>query len=302
MTTTAVVICTHLESRLEQLKAAVASVESQTRPPDEIIVAVDGTPDLEHVVRQALPHIRVIGMGYNQGLSHARNSAVAAVEARVILFLDDDAVAEPEWVERLSDAVAAPVLGASGRSEPLWVGARPAWLPDEFLWIIGCSYKGQPNIRQEVRNVYGGCCALRRELFTELGGYDEGLGKGSGPEGGGEEAELCLRARERWPDARFVHEPGASIRHRVPADRLTWSYGIKRAFGEGVVKARLAKGSSRALSPERSFASALPAAVGFELVQGLRGRRGSFSRVLGLVGLSAAVLAGLAAGSLRSGR
>jgi len=299
--TTGVVICTHLDERLEQLAQAVESVENQTRKPDEVIVVVDGTADLLAKVEARLPGRRVLGMGHNQGLSHARNQAVAALSAELIFFLDDDAVAGPDWIEQLVDAVGPDVLGASGRSDPIWIGPRPAWLPDEFLWIVGCSYKGQPVTRHPVRNVYGGCCALRRILFTELGGYDESLGKGTQAAGGGEEAQLCLRAHTQWPEAQFVHDPTAFIQHRVPGDRLTWTYALRRSYGEGVVKARMAKRQHGALAPERSFATALPRALGNALAAGARGDAAALRRAGGLVALSTAVLSGMVVGSLNSG-
>jgi glycosyltransferase involved in cell wall biosynthesis len=296
----AVVICTHLHERLDQMAEAVASITGQTRRVEELVVVVDGGPALHDAVRTRVPGVRVLGMPGRSGLAAARNAGVAAVTSDVVMFLDDDAVAAGDWVEQLFEVLCEPdVLGASGRSLPLWGAAQPSWLPDQFLWTIGCSYAGQPEKRQQVRNVYGGCSALRRELFTELSGYDSRLGYSATSAGGGEEAELCLRASRRWPTGTFVYEPAAAILHRVPGERLTRRYVLRRALAEGKAKATVSDLSDGGLSPEKQFAAELPRELVRQLRSGVRGDVASLSRATGLASVSVAVVVGLVLGQLR---
>ena len=296
----AVIVCTHLHERLGQLRAALHSLECQTRQPDEVVVVVDGDESLAGAVRQVADGARVVATGDRAGLAAARNAGAAASSADIVLFLDDDALADPDWIECLTDAIDEPdVLGAFGQSTPLWAATRPAWLSDEFLWTLGCSYAGQPMQRARVRNVYGGCCGLRRELFTELDGYDARLGRGPASAGGGEEAALCLRARRRWPRASFAFEPRAQIRHRVPADRLTLAYVLRRAYDEGRMKAAVALAEPDALRPERRFAWRLPRVFARHVLAGIAGDLHGLARACGLVGMATAVVAGLVVGHVR---
>jgi hypothetical protein len=168
------------------------------------------------------------------------------------------------------------------------------WLPEEFLWTVGCSYRGQPTERAQVRNVYGGCCGLKRQVFVELGGYDARLGRGPNTIGGGEEAELCLRAQSRWPDGVFFHEPAARIEHNVTVERLRLRYLVRRAYDEGAMKATLARMQRGALQPERSFALQMPGAFLRHLVAGFRGDWDGFKRAGMIVLLTSAVIAGMA--------
>ena len=300
--TVAVVICTHSEDRLDHLAEAVASVKAQSVEVLEVAVVVDGPAHLFELVARRLPDVMLVPLGERRGLAAARNAGVAAVTADLVAFLDDDAVASPAWLEHLIDAVAAPeVLGASSASVPVWQAAKPRWLPEEFYWTVGCSFRGQPRTRTRVRNVYGGCCLLRRELFDELGGYDVNLGRSGTSAGGGEEAELCVRASRKWPEAVFFHTPAAQIRHRVPPDRLTYRYLLRRAFDEGRMKARVSQLAPVSLGPERRFAMALPRAVVQESRRALHRDRDAAARVGGLVALSGAVVAGLGIEMLRRG-
>jgi hypothetical protein len=186
------------------------------------------------------------------------------------------------------------ILGVSGRSDPIFDAPRPAWLPDEFLWTVGCSYRGMPTATAEVRNFFGGCAVVRRDVFLDLGGFGGGGGHRGERVGGSEEAEFCLRATQRTGGS-FMFRPGAVIRHHVPPARLTMSYYARRCYGEGLVKSAMAARLDRtSLNPERAFAWAMPRAVLRTLLT-----RGERARALGIVLGVVSVLMGLGVGRFR---
>lgn len=293
--TVGVMVATHRSDRLALVRTAVASVQAQTREPDELLVMVDADEALAEQVRAAVPGVRVAAMGVNSGVSAARTRGAELMTSDLVVFLDDDAVADERWLERLLAPMADPaVLGASGRSLAVFGARRPAWLPEEFLWTVGCSYRGMPTEPARVRNFYGGCAVVRREPFLAVGGFDPATGYHGDVIGGGEEADFCVRAAAAT-GGEFAFEPGAVIRHAVPASRLTWRYFLRRTYGEGVMKARLAaRLPAGALGPERSFAVRLPLAAARAVVTGHP------ARALGIVVGCLAVLAGLVVGSARS--
>lgn len=234
------VVCTHRFERWPWLLECLASLEQQTLQPLEIIVVVDGKPEIRELLRQRSGLTITLSTPRPSGLSAARNLGLTRASGTYVAFLDDDAVADASWLETLravleDDTVAA----AGGSSVPNWEGKQPPWIPEELLWALGCSYRGMPTTRSEVRNVYGGSACFRRDIFTRFGGFDANLGRTAVGLAGCEETELCLRVQSRSRGLRFVHEPRAVIHHRVPADRQKISYLFSRCASEGRSKAIL---------------------------------------------------------------
>src|SRR5207247_7639898 len=120
--------------------------------------------------RKHLFGITVIENSEPKGSSGARNCGIALSQGTLIAFLDDDAVAEPDWLELLGRCCQDPqVLGAGGVVEPLWSSKCPTWFPVEFYWTVGCTYQKPPSKPTVVRNLYAGCMCLRREVFEAVG-------------------------------------------------------------------------------------------------------------------------------------
>jgi glycosyltransferase involved in cell wall biosynthesis len=295
-----VIICTYTEKRWENLVAAVESVQQQSMPPREIIVVVDNNAHLLERVRAQMPGIIAIENSQQRGSSGSRNSGIAIAQGALLAFLDDDAIAFPDWLERISQGCADPqVLGASGMVEPLWAARKPAWFPEEFYWVLGCSYRGLSgqggkHSQPAKGATFEGCACFRREVFEAVGGFRNDMGRvESFPPAGGEGAELCIRARLRWPEKVFLFEQEARILHLVPSFRASWRYFCSRCVAEGRSKAVLARyarqaGARNTLSTERAYVTqTLPRGV-------LRGIGDAFTRLDGSGLLRAgAIIAGL---------
>ncbi|HWH35048.1 MAG TPA: glycosyltransferase family 2 protein [Acidimicrobiales bacterium] len=263
--TVSVVICTYTERRWEELVAAVASASEQTRPPLEVIVVVDHNPALRNRAGAAFEQAQVVVNDQPQGLSGARNSGLAVARGDIVAFLDDDAVAEADWLEHLSAPYRDPrVLGVGGQVEPRWVEGRPPGFPAEFDWVVGCSYRGLRATTGPVRNLIGANMSFRRQVFAAVGTFRLGMGRVGTRPAGCEETELCLRASRHWPDGLFIHEPAARVAHRVPAERGRWRYFGARCWAEGLSKAAVCQlaGAGPGLASERAYVlQALPLGV-----------------------------------------
>ena len=253
--------------------AAVASVRAQTRPAARTILVVDHNPALLERARAAFPDVLVVPNESQTGLSGGRNTGISHAVGDVVAFLDDDARAEPDWLERLAAGYSDPsVLGVGGSAVPVWPGRRPGWLPAEFDWVVGCSYLGLPTAAAPVRNLIGANMSFRREVFDTVGGFTDGLGRVGSRPLGCEETELSIRLRQWRADSRLVYEPAAVVHHRVTEDRAAWRYFCSRCFAEGISKAIVSQrvGARDALETERRYVrSVLPHGI----VRGLDPRR-----------------------------
>ena len=287
-----VIICAYTEDRWDQICAAVDSVRTQSLRSTEIILIIDHNPTLFKRSLAAFSDVIVVENQQAQGLSGARNTGAARAQGDIIAFLDDDAAAHEDWLKFLADHYGNPqIVGVGGLTLPHWQTARPAWLPEEFYWVIGCNYTGMAPSGAPVRNLIGANMSFRREAFARVpGGFVTGIGRTStGRPLGCEETEFCIRLAQVVPGTMFLMDHRAVIWHFVSDNRCTVSYFLSRCFAEGISKAQVAAsvGSGHGLSAERAYTTrTLPRGV-------LRGIRDLFRGDVTGAGRAAAIIAGL---------
>ncbi len=261
-----VIICAYTEKRWHELCEAVASVQQQTVQPREIIVVIDHNPALLQQAQAHLISVIVVENEEAKGASGSRNSGVAIAQGTIVVFLDDDAIADPYWIEQLLLAYSDPtVAGIGGTIEPRWLVKRPRWFPDEFLWVVGCTYKGLPTQHIPVRNVIGANMSVRKYALVTVGGFRESFGNNKGTknannkwlqhQAGDEETELCIRVTRQLPGLHWFYMPSAIVLHSVPAQRTQLSYFLWRCYDEGLGKALLTALHDKqiGLSSERTY-------------------------------------------------
>jgi GT2 family glycosyltransferase len=251
-----VILCAYTEQRWDELGAAIRSLQSQTLLPTEIILIIDHNPALYQRACREITGIQIAENQSARGLSGARNTGIALSQGPILAFMDEDASAEPNWLALIAQAYRDPhVLGAGGAILPQWTGPRPAWFPEEFNWVVGCTYKGLPETAAPVRNLIGCNMSFRREIFEAAGGFKTGMGRVGTLPVGCEETELCIRASRHFPHQDFIYIPDARVWHRVPPSRTALRYFLDRCFSEGLSKAQVAHfvGAERGLASERAY-------------------------------------------------
>jgi glucosyl-dolichyl phosphate glucuronosyltransferase len=256
------VMAAYTLDRWDTMREAMESLRHQTLRPDEIVLVVDRNEELLARANEYWTDVRVVPSRY-RGNSGARTTGYEVTSSELIAFVDDDVVGDPRWIEKLVQAAQPDgVLGCAGyvglqwESEcGLWDGQQPRWYPDEFFWVLGGNYRGQPVIRSEIRNVIGGIMVFNRKVFAKVGGFSSALGRVNGSLISCEETEFCLRASAAFPDGHFLFVPEGKALHKVPRRRQTLRYFIRRCYAEGCSKAILAGLVSQrdALDTERGY-------------------------------------------------
>ena len=133
-----VVVCTY--DRYDVLPNAIHSLLRQRLDPGFLeIIVVDNSPDQENAARFAARFADAPGMRYllepTPGRSHARNVGVAHARAECVAFIDDDAVATPDWAGHIVRGFEAPPEARAPRSV---ITTRPLASTAPRLWVADC--------------------------------------------------------------------------------------------------------------------------------------------------------------------
>jgi glucosyl-dolichyl phosphate glucuronosyltransferase len=293
--TISVVICSYADWRWDDFRRACLSVEEQLAEGDELVVVIDHNDGLLERARAEFPRARVVANAGRKGLSGARNTGVEISRGDVVAFLDDDAVAAPGWVAGLRSAFEPDEVAVAGTLvRPNWEGgSKPHWFPDEFGWVVGCSYRGLPETKATVRNPIGASMAVRRTIFGKVGGFSDAIGRVGTKPVGCEETEFCIRVSAHDPSYKVVFDPFAAVDHYVPAVRQTMKYFVSRCYHEGRSKriVSLLQGTDASLSSERTYVRVtLPSAVVKGVAGSLRRPSGLLRAGVVVIGLTSTVL------------
>ncbi|RZB29529.1 MAG: glucosyl-dolichyl phosphate glucuronosyltransferase [Candidatus Argoarchaeum ethanivorans] len=237
-----VITCSHRIDRYPDLVEAIKSLAAQSYADLELIVVVDGDKALyEQIVKDGIPVDKVLLNEINIGLSRSRNRGVNVASGEVIVFFDDDAVADRNWIKelvRMYDEYDA--IAAGGKIVPLWIGGKMKFLPEECYWLIGATHRGFAEGITEVRNTFGSNISFRTEVLDALGGFRGEMGvRGSGALQG-EETEICVRMKARFGRG-VMYNPDAIVHHKIVSARTKVTFLMRRAFWQGYSKRMIAE-------------------------------------------------------------
>jgi glycosyltransferase involved in cell wall biosynthesis len=234
-----VVICTYPTDRYEVFSEAVESVLNQTYDDIEIVLVIDGNEEVHEMAVEDFgdeESVRIHCNDENRGISYSRTKGAELATGDIVAMIDDDAAAEPDWIETLvrtyeeTDAVAV-----GGQVLPDWQVEKPDFFPDEFYWLVGCDEKGFGEHMEEIRNTYGSNISFRRKVLLNVGGYDENTGR---------KGDKHIQAHESTVGARLQKEYGrgviynkkALVHHKLFEYRGDFWWLLSRSFWQGYSK------------------------------------------------------------------
>jgi GT2 family glycosyltransferase len=236
-----VVICTY--NRYTLVRAALASLRDQTLSPDyyEVIVVDNGSSDgtyhrIAYDIKQLsdgeLWSARCL-LEPRNGLAYARAAGLNAATGEFIVFIDDDTIASPAFLENLLAAyeeTGADAIG--GRVLLYWEADRPFWLADDLLHELGYFSPGERLCALPGSMSFSSCCfSVRRHVLQQVGIPSPLLSKRLHVPAHMESEDLCQRIRQAG--YKLWYAPRALVLHRVHAARLQRSFFIGRAYWQG---------------------------------------------------------------------
>jgi glycosyltransferase involved in cell wall biosynthesis len=229
-----VVICTY--KRSERLARALDSVLRQSLPAEryEVLIVDNGNEhgDIAGVVAECVravpdgPAVRLLHCA-QVGLSHARNAGLSVARGRCLLFLDDDAHADREWVEAMVRAFdgtpEAGVIGGRILLQP--PAAPPPWFRDQWRSFWSHFDPSWPAFHRAAgwwEYPWGANWGARRIALLQACGFRSSYGRVGQDFGGGEELVAAqVIASLGWV---VGVEPSSRVVHDVEPSRFTWQH------------------------------------------------------------------------------
>jgi glycosyltransferase involved in cell wall biosynthesis len=217
----------------------IQSIHKQTLLPKEILLVLDNDPNLLHFFKPLVPSDVKVLSSNGFGLSIARNTGVKNAKGEIIAFIDDDAVADKEWLRNIFNSYSEPtVAGVGGLVLPMWLDQKSFdWFPEELNWVIGCSYRGQSSQQEAIRNPLGCNMSYRQTVFEKVGYFRQDIGRLGKVLLDGEEPEFSIRVHQTIPESKIMNVPSAVVLHKVNPKRMKLTYIWKRSFYQGYSKA-----------------------------------------------------------------
>ncbi len=207
---------------LEHLQNYLLSIAATDYPDYEIILADNASEDGSKAwVREHYPDVKIAEFDTNYGYCGGNNRAVPYAEGDILLFLNNDVRAEPDWLHGLARcfeknseiaAVQPKMLSDEQPDHFEYAGAAGGYL-DRFgypfcrgrIFDTVEEDEGQYDNETDIFWASGAALAIRKEVFEELGGFDEDF------EFHMEEIDLCWRLWNNGYRVRFC--PNSTVYH-----------------------------------------------------------------------------------------
>lgn len=215
-----IVVCTYNREKI--IEECLQSLLSQNIPKKEyeVIVVNDGSTDnVEEVVRRLMkshPNVKLISCSPRGGVSAARNLGWKEAHGDFVFYIDDDAVADKDWVMKLANEYKENVAGVGGYPRP--------YSENKFALYEQARTFVTYGLHGEKLNGAGGLnMSFRKQILRKVGGFDPRLYAG-------EEADINRRVTSLGYALKVVSS--ITVRHRGP--ETLWSFFVRKfKLGKG---------------------------------------------------------------------
>jgi len=238
--TISVIICSY--NRANYIVQALKSLSVQSLPTstfEVIVVDNNSTDDTASVCSEYMKENTGLNIFYltetQQGSSFARNTGAKHAHGELLVFMDDDAVAKEDFLERIlaffDEHPEAGGLG--GRITPLYIPHEPKWMSHFVSSLVGnFNYSNVLTTFSEDKYPLESNMAVRKLDFDEIGGFNENL---PGVKGtlriGGEGKDFFFRLKKLGKP--IFYDPSVQVQHVVETSKLTRAYMYRVASGIG---------------------------------------------------------------------
>ena len=276
-----VVICSY--NRADYIINAIDSLYNQTLSKNEFEVVVvdnnsiDNTGELVQDYIRKHPDFQIKYLSENrQGASFARNTGAAFSKGRLLCFMDDDAIAEKEYLQRVVDFFEAhpDAAGMGGRIIPKYIPHEPEWMSYYVSSLVGnFDYSPHTEVFKPGKYPLESNMIVVKQDFDKITGFNTGL---PGVKGtlriGGEGKDFFLRLQALGK--KIYYDPQVIVHHVVEVKKLTpqYMYRVASGIGRGERVRMLAKGYGAFIFKTVEYLYKLAGSVVLGILYALKGK------------------------------
>jgi glucosyl-dolichyl phosphate glucuronosyltransferase len=235
-----VVICTY--NRSAYIRDAMESLYGQTLARDkyEVIVVNNNSTDNTEEICKAFIQSHSNARFYftneiQQGSSFARNTGATLVQSPILCFMDDDAIADNDYLEKITIFFEQypDCGGLGGRIIPKYIPAEPKWMSHYVSSLVGhFHYSDTVSVFSANRYPLESNMIIRKKDFDTIGGFNTSLPGVAGTlRIGGEGKDFFLRLKALGRN--IYYDPEIRVQHVVETAKLTHEYMYRVASGIG---------------------------------------------------------------------
>lgn len=269
-----VVICTY--NRDKWIRNALESTVNQTLDSlayEVIVVNNKCTDNTEQIVLDFIANhedfnIRMV-LEESQGLSFARNRGIEEANSDIILYMDDDGVADATLFEEIATYMEqhTDVIGIGGKVTPIYEGQPPKWLNPYLIMMVTAIDYGEESFQFEGKKYPPGCnMTYRKSVLQQVGGFNEDL------KWRVDDKYIFLKAQEVSKNIRYI--PTLNVGHNIDEDRTTDENfdNLSLKLGHDERRRVKSQGVSAYLVKVLEYTFKWVASVGLGLVYAIRGK------------------------------
>lgn len=235
-----VIICTYNRDKyIYNVLKSVAENNLDTSLYEVVLVNNNSTDNTESECKRFAINFPNVSFQYhvelNQGLSYARNRGIAEAKGNVVVYVDDDATVNTEYLTTYYQFFNKNpnVYAAGGPILPVYETKEPKWFSHYTRQLItGRLYLGN-EVREFSKGAFpgGGNAAYRKSVFDKVGLFNPELGRKGNSLIGAEEKDLFDKMVDNG--IKFYYLPNAILYHIIPPAKLTNDYFQRLTYSIG---------------------------------------------------------------------
>ena len=226
-----IIICTYnREKYIRPLLESIAKNDYPTTDYEIVMVDNNCTDNTHGVCEQFAAAHKEVAFCYviepEQGLSAARNKGIKEAKGDIIIYVDDDALVDSDYIRIYAEhfAVYPDTMAAGGPIEPLYETKEPSWMSPYTKALLTAWMNYGTQVREYPNGRYpgGGNAAYRKEVFERVGLFNTELGRKGNLLLASEEKDVFDKMKALG--MKVLYLPTPVLHHCIPQAKLEEDY------------------------------------------------------------------------------